>query len=135
MALPKELGSVKRFGTRYGRTGKHKLALIESVQRQKHKCPYCSYNRVKRLAAGIWFCTKCATEFTGRAYTLSKKKATAQELFEEVAKETKVTAEEETKEEDEEVTTYKEPQPVEAQTEQSSEVHLDKDQTEAEKAA
>ncbi len=108
MALPKEIGTIKRFGTRYGRTGKHKVGMIEHTQRQKHKCPYCSYSRVKRLAAGIWFCTKCAAEFTGKAYTLAKKKASAQELFAEVEEEQAIEETENT-EEEEEATTYKEP--------------------------
>ncbi len=67
-----KLGSIKRFGARYGRTVKLKLAKIEKEQRKKHKCPYCSGLGVKRLAAGIWHCRKCDAKFTGRAYTISK---------------------------------------------------------------
>ncbi len=72
MAKIKGLGSIKRFGSRYGRTVKLKLAKIEKEQRKKHKCPYCNSLQVKRVAVGIWFCKKCKTKFTGKAYTLAK---------------------------------------------------------------
>lgn len=68
----KNLGSVKRFGPRYGRTVKHKLAKIEAIQRGKHKCPYCNAMKAKRLSIGIWHCKKCGAKFTGRAYALKK---------------------------------------------------------------
>ncbi len=109
MALPKELSTIKRFGTRYGRTTRHKIGLIESVQKQKHKCPYCAQQRVKRVAMGIWQCRKCNAQFTGKAYTTAKKKVTAQELMAQIAQqetietmpltETEQTAEEDVSEE------------------------------------
>jgi large subunit ribosomal protein L37Ae len=68
-----KLTSVKRFGTRYGRTLKLKYGQIETEQRKKHKCPYCSNPAVKRIAAGIWECKKCKIKFTGKAYTIAKK--------------------------------------------------------------
>ncbi len=70
--IKKGLGSIKRFGARYGRTVKLKLAKIEKEQKKKHKCPYCNSMQVKRLSAGIWFCKKCKAKFTGKAYTLAK---------------------------------------------------------------
>ena len=72
MVKIKGLGSIKRFGSRYGRTVKLKLAKVEKEQRKKHKCPYCNSMQVKRVSAGIWFCKKCNAKFTGKAYTLSK---------------------------------------------------------------
>jgi large subunit ribosomal protein L37Ae len=65
-------GSVKRLGMRYGRTVRFKLGKIESEQRKKHKCPYCSYTQVRRLSAGIWNCKKCGAKFTNKAYTVGK---------------------------------------------------------------
>jgi len=73
-----KLGSAKRFGARYGAKPKHKFAKIEKEQRKKHKCPYCNYVKVKRLAVGIWHCRKCNSKFTGKAYSISKP------IFEEV---------------------------------------------------
>lgn len=65
-------GSVKRLGTRYGRTIKFKLGKIEAEQRKKHKCPYCNYAKVRRKALGIWHCKKCGATFTNKAYTVGK---------------------------------------------------------------
>lgn len=64
----KGLGSVKRFGPRYGRTVKHRLRAIEKLQKAKHKCPYCTKTQVKRLSSGIFTCAKCNNTFTGKAY-------------------------------------------------------------------
>ena len=72
MAETKKLGSVKRFGARYGRRTKEKLAKIEAIQKSKHKCPYCHAMKVKRLSMGIWNCKKCGAKFTGKAYSLKK---------------------------------------------------------------
>jgi large subunit ribosomal protein L37Ae len=75
IAIKKEktFGSVKRFGVRYGRTVKHNLSKIEEELRKKHKCPYCHNLAVRRVALGIWYCKKCGSKFTGKAYSVSKK--------------------------------------------------------------
>lgn len=76
MAVKKrKKSSTKRFGARYGRRLKEKVAEIEAGHRGRHKCPYCSKKNVKRLAAGIWFCKSCKVKFAGRAYSIGKKKA------------------------------------------------------------
>ena len=67
------LGSVKRFGARYGRKPKIRFSKIETEQRKLHKCPYCSKIAVKRVAVGIWKCKKCDAKFTGKAYSVLKK--------------------------------------------------------------
>lgn len=67
------LGPVKRFGTRYGRTTKHKLAKIEIEQKKDHKCPYCAKPKVHRVSFGIWQCEKCNAKFTAKAYTVGSK--------------------------------------------------------------
>ena len=69
----KTKSAVKRFGVRYGRTIRDKVAKIEDELRKKKKCPYCSAVKVKRLASGIWRCRKCESKFTGAAYDLKKK--------------------------------------------------------------
>ena len=73
MAEIDKYGSVKRFGARYGRKLKERFGKVESIQRKKQKCPYCSAIKVKRLAAGIWECGRCNSKFTGKAYSVSKK--------------------------------------------------------------
>jgi len=72
MAKAKKHGSVKRFGARYGRRVKHRLAEIESVLKGKHKCPYCRAPKAKRISVGIWECKKCGAKFTGKAYSVKK---------------------------------------------------------------
>lgn len=69
----KKFGAAKRFGARYGRKPKQKFVSIEAEKNKKHKCPSCNWERVKRLAAGIWTCTKCDLKFAGKAYTVPKK--------------------------------------------------------------
>ncbi len=73
MKTEEKLGSVKRFGARYGRKLKLKFSKIETEQRKLHKCPYCNKISVKRIAVGIWNCKKCNSKFTGKAYSVSKK--------------------------------------------------------------
>ncbi|RJQ15511.1 50S ribosomal protein L37ae [Candidatus Woesearchaeota archaeon] len=73
--MAKTTYSTKRYGTRYGRRLREKAAVIEKEQRKSHKCPYCSYPKVKRIAAGIWQCGKCKAKFASRAYTITKSKS------------------------------------------------------------
>lgn len=73
MKTEEKLGSVKRFGARYGRKPKLKFSKIESEQRKSHKCPYCNKIAVKRVAVGIWRCKKCNAKFTGKAYSVTRK--------------------------------------------------------------
>jgi large subunit ribosomal protein L37Ae len=73
MAVEKGLGPAKRFGPRYGRTVKFKLAKIEKEQRKPQICPYCDMPKAKRVSAGIYTCSKCKSKFTSRAYFVKKK--------------------------------------------------------------
>ena len=68
--MTKKVGSAGRFGVRYGKTIRKKVAEVEKKQKRKQKCPYCLKLRAKRLATGIWYCDKCKTKFTGGAYYL-----------------------------------------------------------------
>ncbi len=65
--------TTKRFGARYGRKTKLKVALIEAERRKKQKCPYCLKEKVKRIAFGIWYCSACDSKFAGKAYTVERK--------------------------------------------------------------
>ena len=66
----KKVGTTGRFGPRYGRKLRGKVAVIEKKLRGKHKCPYCNKLNVKRLASGIWKCRSCNSKFTGGAYSI-----------------------------------------------------------------
>ena len=68
----KKFGSVKRFGPRYGRTVKERLAKVEQEQRKAHKCPHCTYEQVKQESVGIFICKKCGAKFANKAYTVAK---------------------------------------------------------------
>lgn len=72
MAKKATYGSVKRFGSRYGKRLRDRYGAIEKEQRKSHKCPYCHYEKVKRQAIGIWQCSKCDSKFTSKAYTVAK---------------------------------------------------------------
>jgi large subunit ribosomal protein L37Ae len=88
MQTEEKLGSVKRFGARYGRKPKLKFSKIEAEQRKFHKCPYCNKISVKRVAVGIWHCRKCNAKFTGKAYSVTKRFITKeQEVAEPILKE------------------------------------------------
>lgn len=64
--------TTKRFGARYGRTVKQKVAKIEALAKKTYKCPYCAAEKVKKKEAGIWECKKCTKTFTSKAYTVDK---------------------------------------------------------------
>jgi len=68
--MAKKLG----YGPRYGRKVRGKLKKFLELKNKDKKCPYCHALRVKRIAAGIWECTKCNSKFTGRAYDIAKTK-------------------------------------------------------------
>lgn len=73
MVTEKKVGSIKRFGARYGRTTKERFGEVEKEQRKLHKCPYCNQVKVKRISVGIWECRKCGAKFTGKAYSVKEK--------------------------------------------------------------
>ncbi len=71
MVKTKKVKAAGRFGARYGRRVRTKIAEIESVQRKKQKCIFCG-KIAKRLSKGIWQCKKCKKKFASRAYSLPK---------------------------------------------------------------
>jgi len=66
----KKTKSAGRFGARYGKKARTKLVKVESKQRLKQKCPFCSKLGVKRLSKGIWKCSKCNKKFASDTYYL-----------------------------------------------------------------
>lgn len=72
MAKTKKVGSTGRYGVRYGRKTKEAVRKIEEIQKQRHTCPVCKKNAVKRIAAGIWQCKACGAKFAGPAYMPKK---------------------------------------------------------------
>ena len=71
--MPSKLKKTKaagRFGARYGRSVRTKLASVEEKQRKKQKCPYCGKIGVKRISKGIWSCPRCEKKFASDTYYL-----------------------------------------------------------------
>ena len=71
MVKTKKVKAAGRFGVRYGRRVRSKIADIESNQRQKQKCIFCK-GIAKRVSKGIWECKKCKRKFAGHLYILNK---------------------------------------------------------------
>lgn len=61
-------GSAGRFGARYGRVARRRVAEIEAQMHEDHECPECGRDRVDRTGTGIWKCGFCEYTFTGGAY-------------------------------------------------------------------
>ena len=72
MPKTKKVKAAGRYGARYGRKARAKIAEIESEQRKKQKCIFCN-GTAKRLSTGIWKCKKCKKKFASHAYILPKK--------------------------------------------------------------
>ncbi|MFH1649272.1 MAG: 50S ribosomal protein L37ae [Candidatus Woesearchaeota archaeon] len=75
MAKKATYPSVKRFGTRYGKTVRDKYGSIEVQQKKLYPCPHCGYIKVKRMSLGVWHCTKCENTMAGRAFNFEARKS------------------------------------------------------------
>lgn len=67
------MSSAKQYNARYGLKPRKKMDAVFKARMEATQCPYCLKDSVKRMAAGIWFCTSCSAKFTGGAYTFKKK--------------------------------------------------------------
>jgi len=60
--------SAGRFGVRYGVKNRKLVADIEEKMHADYACSKCGAVKMKRIATGIWKCTKCEVTFTGGSY-------------------------------------------------------------------
>ncbi len=60
--------SAGRFGTRYGVKNRKLVGDIEEKMHADYACSKCGAIKMKRIATGIWKCTKCEATFTGGSY-------------------------------------------------------------------
>ncbi len=60
--------SAGRFGPRYGRFVRKRVADMEQVSKAAHRCQRCDTVAVRRQGTGIWGCRKCGFKFAGGAY-------------------------------------------------------------------
>jgi large subunit ribosomal protein L37Ae len=63
-----QVGSVGRFGPRYGVRIRRRVQEIEQSRRAKHVCPKCQAQAVHRRSSGVWQCRHCGHVFAGGAY-------------------------------------------------------------------
>ena len=70
----KKVKAAGRFGAGYGTNVRKKLNAVEELQHKRQVSPFYPKARAKRIAAGIWKCTKTGKIFAGPAYSLSEKK-------------------------------------------------------------
>lgn len=61
-------GSAGRFGARYGRISRRRVAEIEAEMHADHACPSCGREAVSREETGVWACGRCGHTFTGGSY-------------------------------------------------------------------
>ena len=64
----KKVGSAGRFQARYGVRARTRVRNVELLQKEKHICPSCGHQKVKRVSTSIWKCGKCGIKFAGGAY-------------------------------------------------------------------
>jgi large subunit ribosomal protein L37Ae len=67
-AKGKVTGSAGRYGCRYGRFVRKRVAEMEKISRSAHRCPKCDMMSVRRAGTGIWECRKCGYKFAGGSY-------------------------------------------------------------------
>ena len=61
-------GSAGRFGARYGRVARRRVADIEQTMNADHTCPECDTDAVDRGGTATWECNKCGYKFAGGTY-------------------------------------------------------------------
>lgn len=66
----KRTGISKSYGARYGKTNAEKVDNLMKKRLANKKCPSCLRNTVKRVALGIWQCSKCNHKFASKAYEI-----------------------------------------------------------------
>ncbi|MFH1307906.1 MAG: 50S ribosomal protein L37ae [archaeon] len=66
----KKIKHAGRFGAGYGKRVRKKLIGVESKQRIKQTCPFCSRKPAKRTSKGIWECKKCGKKFAHNTFHL-----------------------------------------------------------------
>ena len=64
----KKVGPAGRYSSRYGVRSRNRIRNVEVIQRQKHICPSCGHQAVKRVDTSIWQCRKCGVKFAGGSY-------------------------------------------------------------------
>ncbi len=64
----RKVGNAGKWGPRYGVSNRRTAGALERRSKATYTCPSCYYDKVKRVAAGIWHCRKCNHKFAGGAW-------------------------------------------------------------------
>ncbi len=70
----KKIGSVARFGPRYGVRIRSRILEVEKERSKGIACPRCGIPSVEREAAAIWKCRHCGYKYAARAYVGTARK-------------------------------------------------------------
>lgn len=70
----KKIGSVARFGPRYGVRIRSRILEVEKEMARGVACPRCGIEAVEREAAAIWTCRHCGYKYAARAYVGTARK-------------------------------------------------------------
>jgi large subunit ribosomal protein L37Ae len=70
MSRTKKVKSAGRFGAGIGTYARNRLNAVESLQRKKQTCPKCAKPGIKRVATGIWECSRCGAQLAAHAYLM-----------------------------------------------------------------
>lgn len=68
----KKIKAAGKFGPGYGVTVRNRFNHVEAMQRKKHQSPFHPRGKMKRIAAGIWQCTRTGKICAGEAYVPGK---------------------------------------------------------------
>lgn len=70
----KKIRAAGKFSGGIGVRARREYNVIEAEQRKKQQSPFHPRGKAKRIAAGIWRCSKTGKIFAGPAYSLEKSK-------------------------------------------------------------
>ena len=65
-----KVGSTGRYGARYGKKVRARVANVERKQHKAQKSPFHPKGKAKRIASGIWKCSKTGKIFAGNTFYL-----------------------------------------------------------------
>lgn len=65
----KKVGITGRYGPRYGVKIRKQIKDISRHRAHAQRCPECQQDAVKRIASGIWLCSRCNLKFAASAYS------------------------------------------------------------------
>jgi large subunit ribosomal protein L37Ae len=64
----RKVGSTGWMGPRYGIRIRRRVVEIDRIKAARSPCPRCATVTLKRVASGIYECSRCGTRFASNAY-------------------------------------------------------------------